>query len=105
MRLIFMGSEALADGFNLLGFETFADASPEDVERLLSELLKRKQAALVFLEDKLVANPGAVFLRTRAEAASIIITEIPALNAAHNYRPLVEDLVARVLGSSTLEQS
>jgi vacuolar-type H+-ATPase subunit F/Vma7 len=104
MRLIFMGSHALADGFALLGFETFPDATTDRVESLLSELLKNKDKALVFLEDNLTRQPGPAFLRARSEAASIIITEIPPLSTPETYRPSVEDLVARVLGPSVLEK-
>ncbi len=105
MRLIFMGSEALADGFALLGFEIFANASQDEVEKLLSELLKRKQKALIFLEDKLAQTPREAFLRARSESANIIITEIPALSTPETYRPIVEDLVMRVLGASVLEKA
>ena len=39
MRLIFMGSQALAEGFALLGFEIFQDSTVEKVESELSKLL------------------------------------------------------------------
>jgi vacuolar-type H+-ATPase subunit F/Vma7 len=99
-----MGHEALADGFALLGFEIFANAVQDDVEKLLSELIKHKEKALIFLEDSLAQSPKDAFLRARSEAAGIIITEIPPLNAPENYRPVVEDLVARVLGASVLDK-
>ncbi|WP_353570575.1 V-type ATP synthase subunit F [Candidatus Albibeggiatoa sp. nov. BB20] len=105
MRLIFMGSEALADGFALLGFEIFTNAVQDDVEQLLIELLKHKRKALIFLEDNLTKSPKEAFLRARNEAAGIIITEIPALNAPETYRPMVEDLVVRVLGASVLDKT
>jgi vacuolar-type H+-ATPase subunit F/Vma7 len=105
MRLIFMGNAALSDGFALLGFEIFPKATPEVVETELANLLKNEERALVFLEDYLTHQPGAAFLRARAEAAGIIITEIPALDAPATYRPVVEDLVVRVLGSSILDKS
>ncbi len=99
-----MGSQALAEGFALLGFEIFQDANTETVESELSKLLKSKERALVFLEDKLTQQPGPSFLRARTEAAGIIITEIPPLNAPETYRPSVEELVARVLGPSVLDK-
>jgi hypothetical protein len=46
-----------------------------------------------------------MFLQARTQAAGIIITEIPSLNRPENYRPPVEDLVAKVLGPSVLDQS
>jgi len=100
-----MGSEALADGFALLGFEIFTNATQDDVEKLLAGLLKQKQKALIFLEDSLAKSPKETFLHARSEAAGIIITEIPALNAPETYRPMVEDLVIRVLGASVLDKA
>jgi vacuolar-type H+-ATPase subunit F/Vma7 len=104
MKLIFIGSNALAEGFALLGFQIFANATTDTVEQILSELLKNKEKALVFVENYLTQQPGSSFLRARSEAAGIIITEIPPLNAPETYRPSVEQLVARVLGPSVLEK-
>jgi len=99
-----MGSNALAEGFALLGFEIFPHATIDKVENVLSELLKNKENALVFLEDNLTRPPGTSLLRARRESARIIITEIPPLSAPDSYRPSVEELVARVLGTSVLEK-
>ncbi len=99
-----MGSQALAEGFALLGFEIFQDSTVEMVENELSKLLKSKERALVCLENTLTQQPGPFFLRARTESAGIIITEIPPLSTPETYRPSVEDLVARVLGSSVLDK-
>ncbi|NJO15516.1 MAG: hypothetical protein HC877_07150 [Thioploca sp.] len=105
MKLIFMGSQTLAEGFALLGFETVSNATVETVENILGQLLKDKASALIFLEDNLTAKPGPMFLQARTQAAGMIITEIPSLNRPENYRPPVEDLVAKVLGPSVLDPS
>jgi len=99
-----MGSQALAEGFALLGFETFRNATVDIVENELAKLLTKQERALVFLEDNLTQKPGASFLRARSESAGIIITEIPPLNAPNTYRPSVEELVVRVLGASVLDK-
>jgi len=103
MKLIFLGSEALADGFALLGFEIFPNATVETVEKVLADLLKRKEKALVFIEDTLSRQPSPSFLQVRNESDRIVITEIPPLHAPETYQPLVEDLVVRVLGAAVLE--
>jgi vacuolar-type H+-ATPase subunit F/Vma7 len=103
MKLIFMGSQALAEGFALLGFEIFPDATAETVESELLKLLKSKERALVFIENSLTRQPGPSFLRARSEAG-IIITEIPPLSAPDSYHSSVEELVARVLGPSVLDK-
>lgn len=99
-----MGSQALAEGFALIGFEIYPNATAELVETELSNLLKSKEKALVFLEDSLTQQPGPSFLRARTEAAGIILSEIPLLNAPEDYHPSVEALVARVLGPSVLDK-
>jgi len=104
MKLLFMGSQALAEGFNLLGFETFPAATQDTVEQQLSQLLKEQQPAIVFLENYLVQQPGPAFLRARSQAAGIIITELPPLNAPTTYHPSVEELITRVLGPSILDE-
>ena len=76
MRLIMMGSEALCEGFALLGFETFPNATSKNVEEILLELLKTQEKALVFLENNLSREPSPIFLRARSESDRIIITEI-----------------------------
>jgi len=105
MKLIMMGSQELCEGFALLGFETFPNATPKNVEQVLSELMKNQEKALVFLENNLSHEPSEVFLRARSESDRIIITEIPSLNAPNTYRPSVESLIARVLGTAVLDKS
>lgn len=112
MRYLVMGSKALTDGFALLGFETFPNATTSQVEEVLMGLLKHQEKALIFLESTLTHKPGSnspeeilpALSRIRREAAWVVLTEIPALNSPETYRPSVEDLVARVLGDSVLDK-
>jgi len=105
MRLIVMGGAVLCEGFTLLGFESYPNASPVQMESLLADLLKNKEKALIFVEDYLTREPQANFLQVRGEASGIIITEIPALSTPENYHPTVEALVMRVLGGSALDKN
>lgn len=102
--MIAMGSAALTQGFELLGFETWPDASAEEMERVLQELLRTGVKALVFVEHELAQQGGPGFRRVRAEGGRIVLTEIPPLHAPADYRPPVEDLVRRVLGPNALEK-
>ncbi len=104
MRIIAMGGQALIDGFALLGCETHADATPEDVERVLLELLRRKEKALLFLEHSISRTGGPNLERVRSEGGDIVISEIPPLQAPEDYHPPVEELVTRILGPSALEE-
>lgn len=103
MRLVAMGSAPLVEGFALIGFETYPDATYEDVERLLSALLRERERALVLLEQELVED-GEALAQVRREGGSILVTEIPPLGKPGAYRSPVEELVLKVLGSGALEE-
>jgi len=104
MRVIAMGGEALAEGFALLGFETYANASPQDVERVLADLIERQDKALVYLEHDLVRDGSPSLERVRNEGGSIIVAELPPLAAPEDYHMPVEELVLKVLGPGALEE-
>jgi vacuolar-type H+-ATPase subunit F/Vma7 len=102
-RLIAMGSAELTQGFRLIGFETFADATEDDVEQLLHDLVHNKEKALVLLEPDLARSGGPSLEHVRSEGGRIVVTEVPALQAPQDYHPEVEDVVRSVLGPGALE--
>jgi vacuolar-type H+-ATPase subunit F/Vma7 len=103
-RLIALGSAALMEGFALIGFETYADPTPETVENLMEGLLRSQQAALVVIEQSLTTrNPGRFLPRAQREGGGIIITEIPEVHLSGSYRSRVESLVQSILGPDALE--
>lgn len=102
MRLIAMGGEALAEGFALLGFETYPNATAEQVDEVVTSLIRTQEKALLFLEDGL-ADCTPCLDRVRREGGRIIITAVPPIDSPESYRPPVEELVERVLGPSALE--
>jgi len=104
MRVVALGGAALMQGFALLGAETYEDATEGDVERVLADLVRGQDQALVFVENSLVRRSGHYLDRVRREGGRIIVSEIPPLDAPKNYRPPVEALVTRVLGPSALEE-
>jgi vacuolar-type H+-ATPase subunit F/Vma7 len=97
-RMIALGSAALMDGFALIGFETHADPKPDDVEKLLQELQRNQQTALVVIEQSLTENPGPYLQRMQREGGRIIITEIPGIQVPENYRTRVESMVLSMEG-------
>lgn len=101
-RFIAMGSAALTDGFSLIGLETWPDATPEQLEQLLRELVTGEQRALLFLEHGLARSGGPWLARVRNEAGRIVVTEIPALHAPADYHPAVDEIVRGALGPSAL---
>ena len=102
-RLIMMGSAALTAGFSLIGFETWPDATDEQLEQLLIELQQRGDTALIFLEPELANCDCNILQDIQKQGGHIVVTEIPPLDAPGDYRPQVEDLVISVLGKSALE--
>ena len=102
-RLIMMGSAALTAGFSLIGFETWPDATAEQLEQLLIELQQQGDTALIFLEPELANCECSILQDIQTQGGHIVVTEIPPLDAPGDYRPQVEDLVISVLGKSALE--
>ena len=102
-HLIAMGSAELMLGFRLIGFETYPDASEDEVEQVLQGLVQQKAKALVLLEPEL-AHSGAPSLDlVRREGGRIVVTEVPALRTPQDYHPEVEVVVRSVLGPGALE--
>ncbi|MDJ0777948.1 MAG: V-type ATP synthase subunit F [Gammaproteobacteria bacterium] len=104
MRILAFGSSELMDGFALLGIETHADAASDTIERILGELVRKRERALVYLQQDLMQAEIPLVAQLRAQGGNILICEIPSLHDVDDYRPQVETLIGRVLGSSALER-
>lgn len=104
MKIVAIGSGPLMDGFALLGIETFADADPERINTLLTELEHSREHALVYLQQDLMSADIPMIRHLRIQGGSILICEIPGLGTAGDYQPEVEKLIGRVLGNSIMEQ-
>ena len=102
-RLIMMGDAALCAGFSMIGFETWPDATVEQLEQLLNELMEQKETALVFLEPALARCDCESLRQLQHRGGGIVVTEIPPLNAPRDYQPQVEELVISVLGRNALD--
>ncbi len=98
-RLIALGNAALMDGFSMIGIETVRDATPELLEALLANLVRREEKAVVFLERNLARQAGPWLTHVRARGGRIIVVEIPALNAPADRQSQVDELLSRVSGS------
>lgn len=104
MEIIAIGSRELMDGFALLGIRTHADADAQEIDELLSELSRRRERALVYIQQDLIGDDIPMIRKLRLEGGSILVCEIPPLGGAAEYHPQVERLISRVLGSSMLER-
>ena len=104
MKIIAFGSSALMDGFALLGIETYPDVSNDTIEQVLGELSRNRERALVYLQQDLMQADIPIVSQLRGQGGNILICEIPGLHNVDDYRPQVETLIGRVLGTSTLER-
>lgn len=102
-RLVALGNAALVEGFALIGFEAYPDATPSQLEKVLARLHREHATALVLVEEGLARQGGEWYTRLRNEGGRIVITEVPPLNAPSDYHPAVEDLVTEILGEQALE--
>jgi len=103
MRILAFGDAALMDGFALLGIETHAQQVAQAIDALLAQLARDHERALVFMQQDLITEAIPMLAQLRSRGGSILICEIPALQAADGYRPQVEQLIARVFGSARTE--
>ncbi len=58
--MLALGSSALTEGFALIGFETVPDATAEDLEAVLAELVRGNQRAMVIVERTLARGNWAL---------------------------------------------
>ncbi len=98
-----MGNSALMDGFALLGMETFPDATVAEVEQLLTQLSHSKERALIYLQQDLAQADLPILQLIRNEGGNILVSEIPDILSANNYQAPVDQLLRRVLGSSSVQ--
>lgn len=102
-RLVVLGSAGLTGGFSLIGADVHADADAATVETVLEQLAKSGDEALVLLETHLAHSGGYWLNRLRNEGGRIVITELPPLQAPHDYAPAVDEVVRAVLGPDALK--
>ncbi len=101
-RMLFLGDAALTDGFQLIGFETRADPTFEELEQVLRELVSGKHNALVILDSALAASGSLTLKKIRAEGGRIVITEVPALCDPDNFQCDIDDQVRSLLGGHSV---
>jgi vacuolar-type H+-ATPase subunit F/Vma7 len=103
-RLIFMGEAALTEGFRLIGFETYADASEKDLDRVLADLLQSRARAFLVLDDSLAQCCSTRLRQVRTEGGRIVVTEVPRLREPQEFRGALDDQVRSLLGGADLDR-
>jgi vacuolar-type H+-ATPase subunit F/Vma7 len=102
-RLIVAGSAPLTEGFSLVGFEALPDATIEELDEVLNELLMQRQKALVLVEESLARGNSPSLARIRKEGGHIVVVEIPHLNAPSEYHPQIDEMILSILGPNALD--
>jgi vacuolar-type H+-ATPase subunit F/Vma7 len=101
-RLLFLGDQALADGFRLIGFETRADPDPDEVDRLLRELQRGREHAFVIVDDRLMAAEIPALMQVRDEGGRIVVIAVPPLRGEPRLGSEVADRLAAMFGGAAL---
>ncbi len=101
-RMLFLGDQALADGFRLIGFETHPDPSPEDVDKRLRALLRENARAFVIVDDALMRADIPALLQVRREGGRIVVIAVPRLQADPQLHSDVAARLSAMFGSSQL---
>ena len=78
-RLIFIGSQALTDGFRLIGFQTLTDPDAAQIDQLISSLLEQRENAFVVIEQSINELNSRMLQLVRSEGGRIILSEVPSL--------------------------
>jgi len=100
-RMIFMGEAALADGFQLIGFETLIDPAPEVMDRLLRGLIEEQQKAFIILDERLSAANTEALRSIRAEGGRIVVTQLPPLHSPHGFHSALDQRIRHLIGGGT----
>jgi vacuolar-type H+-ATPase subunit F/Vma7 len=99
-RMIFLGEAALADGFQLIGFETHVDPSPAEVDRVLRELEERAEKAFVVIGLGCSEQESPAYRRLRNEGGRVVIGKVPPLAAPQGFQCEVDQRVRVLLGGA-----
>ena len=99
-RMLFMGDDSLADGFRLIGFETFANPAPDDVDKLFRELLRNGENAFVIVDDHLMQADIPGLRRVRDEGGRIVVASVPTLQEPPQLASDVAERLTAMFGNA-----
>jgi vacuolar-type H+-ATPase subunit F/Vma7 len=103
-RMIFLGEDCLSEGFRVIGFETHANPTAPEVDRVFRELLTSREKAFVIVDDAVMQMQVDHLNRVRREGGRIVVVAIPPLAAPPTLRSEVAERLASMFGGDTLMQ-
>lgn len=101
-QMLFLGEQALADGFRLIGFETHPDPSPEDVDKRLRELRRERARAFVVVDEALMQADIPALRQVRREGGRIVVIAVPGLQGDPKLHSDVAARLSAMFGASQL---
>lgn len=101
-RMLFLGDDTLADGFRLIGFETFPSPEPAAVERVFRDLIRTQAKAFAIVDDRLMAQDIPALAQVRREGGRIVVVAIPALKDPPKLTSEVAARLQALFGTSTM---
>ncbi len=102
-RMLFLGERSLAEGFALIGFETWPDADVAQLDRLLEQLRQQRSRALVVIDERLARGQSRLLPLVYAEGGRIVIAEVPPLASPEDFHVDIDAQIQAMLGGQRLE--
>ncbi len=99
-RLIFMGEAQLADGFSLIGFETWPDPSFDEVEKFVRDLIVRRQNVFLVVDRRIANAELPSIMRIRKEGGHIVVTPVPPLNTPDTFHMQIDDRLQAIFAAT-----
>jgi len=101
-RTLFMGDDSLCDGFRLIGFETWANPSDEEVEKVLRQLSAGRENAFVIVDHHILHADIPTLQQIRKEGGRIVVIAVPPLKSPGDLSVDVARQVQSMFGSSSV---
>jgi vacuolar-type H+-ATPase subunit F/Vma7 len=99
--MLFLGDDRLADGFRLIGFETFPAPDDETVERVFRNLIRSREKAFVIVDDHIMRSDAKGLKEVRSEGGRIVVVSVPQLTEPPRLSSEVSDRLAAMFGSES----
>ncbi len=103
-RMLFLGADSLADGFRLVGFETHANPSAEDVDQIFRELRTSRERAFVLVDEQVMRSGATNLSLVRREGGRIVVVAVPPLAGPVQLQSEVADRLAAMFGNGNLAE-
>ncbi|MBK1703717.1 ATPase [Halochromatium glycolicum] len=102
--MLFLGDESLAEGFSVIGFETYPNPPASEVDRVFRELRAARDKAFVIVDDAVMSMDVDHLKRVRREGGRIVVIAVPPLSAPPVLSSEVAERLASMFGSANLMQ-